>query len=361
VADERTATDSSVLPRAGGHLGIGRLDVLGDLLGPMTGLERLADGRSGLLQGDAMLVERLHLLADDGAQPVGLHKGAIGVRGRGEPAGDLDPLGAEGRDHLAQGGVLAPHLGHILAAQFLQPDQAFGRLDLFVLGHRSFSRGTNEVASLATICETLGGADIDTGQTHRDRSRRGFDWIFQLKFAVIIARSLHDRETRNVPRRGEGRALRPGRRKPWITQPTLSTGIRQLEESLGVQLIFRGHRYGGLTPEGQRALVWARSLVSDARTFREEMRAARHGLSGHIRMAVIPTALTWAATLSARFAEVHPNMRFSILSRTSAEILAMMENLDIDAGLSYLDNEPLGRVVTVPIYRNAMCWSAGRQ
>ena len=139
-----------------------------------------------------------------------------------------------------------------------------------------------------------------------------------------------------------------------ITQPTLSTGIRQLEESLGVKLIFRGHRYGGLTPEGQRALVWARSLVSDARTFREEMRAARHGLSGHIRMAVIPTALTWAATLSARFAEAHPNVRFSILSRTSAEILAMMENLDIDAGLSYLDNEPLGRVVTVPIYRETL-------
>jgi DNA-binding transcriptional LysR family regulator len=136
-----------------------------------------------------------------------------------------------------------------------------------------------------------------------------------------------------------------------ITQPTLSTGIRQLEEMLGVQLIFRGHRYGGLTPEGQRALVWARQLVSDARTFREEMRTARHGLSGHVRLAVIPTALTWAARLSARFAESHPNVRFTILSRTSAEILAMLENLDIDAGLSYLDNEPLGRVVTVPVYR----------
>ncbi len=136
-----------------------------------------------------------------------------------------------------------------------------------------------------------------------------------------------------------------------ITQPTLSTGIRQLEEMLGVQLVFRGHRYGGLTPEGQRALVWARQLVSDARTFREEMRTARHGLSGHVRLAVIPTALTWAAALSARFAEAHPNVRFTILSRTSAEILAMLENLDIDAGLSYLDNEPLGRVVTVPVYR----------
>lgn len=135
-----------------------------------------------------------------------------------------------------------------------------------------------------------------------------------------------------------------------ITQPTLSTGIKQLEEQLGVQLIFRGSRYGGLTPEGARALVWARRLVGDSRTFREEMRVSRHGLSGHLRMAVIPTALTWAARLSARFSDRHPKVRFTILSRTSVEILKMLENLEIDAGLSYLDNEPLGRVTTLPLY-----------
>lgn len=135
-----------------------------------------------------------------------------------------------------------------------------------------------------------------------------------------------------------------------VTQPTLSTGIKNLEEMLGVQLIFRGSRYGGLTPEGQRALVWARQLVGDARTFREEMRVSRHGLSGHLRLAVIPTALTWAARLSARFSERHPNVRFTILSRNSSEILKMLENLEVDAGLSYLDNEPLGRVTTAPLY-----------
>ncbi len=135
-----------------------------------------------------------------------------------------------------------------------------------------------------------------------------------------------------------------------ITQPTLSTGIKQLEEMLGVQLIFRGSRYGGLTPEGQRALAWARQLVGDARTFKEEMRVSRHGLSGDLRLAVIPTALTWAAKLSARFADRHPNVRFTILSRTSAEILTMLDNLEIDAGISYLDNEPLGRVTTAPLY-----------
>ncbi len=136
-----------------------------------------------------------------------------------------------------------------------------------------------------------------------------------------------------------------------VTQPSLSTGIKQLEEQLGVQLIFRGSRYGGLTPEGQSALVWARRIVGDARQLREEMRFKREGLTGRLRLAVIPTALTWAAWLAARFGEKHPNVRFTILSRTSVEILSMLDNLEVDAGISYLDNEPMGRVSTQPLYR----------
>jgi DNA-binding transcriptional LysR family regulator len=135
-----------------------------------------------------------------------------------------------------------------------------------------------------------------------------------------------------------------------ITQPTLSTGIKQLEDQLGVQLIFRGSRYGGLTPEGQTALVWARKIIGDARQLKEEMRFKRHGLAGQLRIAAIPTALTWAAQLAARFTEAHPNVRFTILSRTSSEILTMLDNLDVDAGISYLDNEPLGRMSTEPLY-----------
>ena len=136
-----------------------------------------------------------------------------------------------------------------------------------------------------------------------------------------------------------------------ITQPTLSAGIKQLEGQLGVLLVWRGSRFGGLTPEGQRVLGWARRIVGDARTMRDEMRAVRHGLSGDLRLAVIPTALTVAAQLTVRFAKANPNVRFTILSRTSAEILQMIENLQADAGISYLDNEPLGRVTAIPLYR----------
>ena len=136
-----------------------------------------------------------------------------------------------------------------------------------------------------------------------------------------------------------------------ITQPSLSAGIKQLEDQLGVLLIFRGSRYGGLTPEGQSALIWAKRIVGDTRQLRDEMRATRHGLDGQLRIAVIPTALTWAARLLTAFGETHPNVSFTVLSRTSVEILRMIDDLEADAGISYLDNEPLGKVSTVPLYQ----------
>jgi DNA-binding transcriptional LysR family regulator len=135
-----------------------------------------------------------------------------------------------------------------------------------------------------------------------------------------------------------------------ITQPTLSAAIKQLEDQLGVMLVKRGSRFQGLTPEGEQVLAWARRIVGDARTMREEMRASRHGLSGRIRIAAVPTALAMVARLTTPFREKHPGVTFSVLSRTSIEVLSLLGNFDIDAGITYLDNEPLGRVTSVPLY-----------
>jgi DNA-binding transcriptional LysR family regulator len=138
-----------------------------------------------------------------------------------------------------------------------------------------------------------------------------------------------------------------------VTQPTLSAGIKQLEESMGVLLVSRGSRFHGLTPEGERVLDWARRIVGDTRAMREEIKTLRHGLSGRLRMAAIPTALAMVAALTTPFRERHPNVQFTIWSRTSADVLELLENLEIDAGITYLDNEPLGRVNTVPLYRES--------
>ena len=56
------------------------------------------------------------------------------------------------------------------------------------------------------------------------------------------------------------------------------------------------------------------------------------------------------ADLTGPFTQKHPNVRVSILSRTSVEILTGIEALDLEAGITYLDNEPLGRVAQVPLY-----------
>jgi DNA-binding transcriptional LysR family regulator len=136
-----------------------------------------------------------------------------------------------------------------------------------------------------------------------------------------------------------------------ITQPTLSAAIKQLEDTLGVLLINRSSRFHGLTAEGERVLDWAKRIVSDARAMRQDVRTLKSGLIGHLRIAVIPTALPMVASLTTPFRAKHPNVRFSILSMTSIEILSALDNLEIDAGITYLDNEPLGRVRSVPLYR----------
>ena len=135
-----------------------------------------------------------------------------------------------------------------------------------------------------------------------------------------------------------------------VTQPSLSSAIKLLEEQLGVQLVFRGARFQGLTPEGQRVLEWALRIVGDARTMREEMRALRSGVSGNLRLGVIPTALPMVGRLTVPFLARNPNVRVTILSRTSYEILEDIERLELDAGITYLENEPLGRVTQQPLY-----------
>lgn len=136
-----------------------------------------------------------------------------------------------------------------------------------------------------------------------------------------------------------------------VTQPTLSAGVKQLEEQMGVLLVNRGSRFQGFTPEGQRILEWARRIVGDSRTMRDEMNSLKHGLSGRLRLAAIPTALAMVAALTTPYREKHPNVQFTIYSRTSIEVLDLLDNLEIDAGITYVENEPLGRVSMVPLYR----------
>src|SRR5215468_5637686 len=140
-----------------------------------------------------------------------------------------------------------------------------------------------------------------------------------------------------------------------VTQPTLSAGLKQLEDALGVLLVRRGSRFLGFTNEGERVLEWARRIVADTRALKQDVDQLKRGLSGHLRLAAIPTALPMVAAITTPFHARYPEVRYTVLSRTSEEILELLANLEIDAGLTYLDNEPLGKVSAIPLYREKYC------
>ena len=109
-----------------------------------------------------------------------------------------------------------------------------------------------------------------------------------------------------------------------VTQPTMSTSLKQLEEILGVMLVQRGSRFQGFTPEGERTLDWARRIVGDARAMRQEINSLKDKLSGEIRIAAIPTVLGMVASLTTPFRARHPDVRFRVVSCTSAEVLGLL-------------------------------------
>ncbi len=138
-----------------------------------------------------------------------------------------------------------------------------------------------------------------------------------------------------------------------VSQPTLSGAIAQLESELGVMIVERGRRFQGLTKEGEVVLAHARRILAEADLLHASITELKQGLSGRIRLGVIPTALPMVAHITAPFSERFPDVTITVLSLTSSEIMGRLANFELDVGLSYLDNEPLDRVVSKPIYEES--------
>jgi DNA-binding transcriptional LysR family regulator len=136
-----------------------------------------------------------------------------------------------------------------------------------------------------------------------------------------------------------------------VAQPTLSLGIRSLEEMLNVPLVKRSSRFQGFTPEGERVLIWARRLVGDAHAMRQDILHFNGGADTCLRIAAIPSALPMIAKLTIPFQEQHPGVRFSVIGRPSDVLLNLLHQREADVGVTYLTNEPIGDVSAVPLYR----------
>ena len=136
-----------------------------------------------------------------------------------------------------------------------------------------------------------------------------------------------------------------------VTQPTLSAGIKQLEESLGVLIVERGQRFLGLTGEGERVLAWAQRVLVDYGSLQQELSQMREGLVGQLRIGAIPVTLPIVPLLTGPFAKRHERTDIQVVSLNSISIQRGLDEFSLDVGVTYLDNEPLARVRCLPLYQ----------
>jgi DNA-binding transcriptional LysR family regulator len=135
-----------------------------------------------------------------------------------------------------------------------------------------------------------------------------------------------------------------------ISQPTLSLAVRQLEDELGVAIVERGNRFVGFTHEGEVVLEWSRRILSDAETLKQDLDALRGSLAGRLRLGVVPSAIAAMSTVTTAFARRHPQVVIDQAEMTSIDILRDLATFDLDAAISYVDNEPVGQVTVDPLY-----------
>jgi DNA-binding transcriptional LysR family regulator len=137
----------------------------------------------------------------------------------------------------------------------------------------------------------------------------------------------------------------------YVSQPALSASIAKLERELNVTLINRGHNYQGLTPEGERLVVWAKRILAEQEAFKDEVAAVKSGITGALRLGTEPTASTTLALPVAAFCSAHPLARVQVNTRVSTtELRRQLLNFELDAAIAHFGPEDRARLHVLPLY-----------
>jgi DNA-binding transcriptional LysR family regulator len=138
----------------------------------------------------------------------------------------------------------------------------------------------------------------------------------------------------------------------YVSQPALSASIAKLERELNVTLINRGHNYEGLTPEGERLVVWAKRILAEQVAFKAEVAAVQSGITGTLRLGTEPTASTTLALPVAAFCATHPLARVEVNSRLSTtELHRKLREFELDAAIAHFAPDDQAGLHVVPLYQ----------
>lgn len=120
----------------------------------------------------------------------------------------------------------------------------------------------------------------------------------------------------------------------YISQPTLSTQIKKLEDSLGVQLFERTNKKVLPTELGEAVIASARLILKEVEHIKEMARIAQDPLAGNLRLGAFPTLATYIfPRLVPLIKQALPQVRLILIEEKTEQLLQQLKSGQIDAAL----------------------------
>jgi len=120
----------------------------------------------------------------------------------------------------------------------------------------------------------------------------------------------------------------------FVTQSTLSAGIKELESLIGVMLVERTRRVVRFTPLGIRVADKAQRILRETEDLADMVRASGAPLAGELRMGVIPTIAPFLLpTLLPRLREQWPDLKLYLREETSQAACDALQRGQLDCVL----------------------------
>jgi len=120
----------------------------------------------------------------------------------------------------------------------------------------------------------------------------------------------------------------------FVSQPTLSTQIRKLEDELGLPLVERAPRKVMLTPAGVEAAARARTIVAEVEQMKEAARRSRDPEAGTVRLGIFPTLGPYLLPhVIPNIRERFPQLELLLVEEKSDELLTRLREGRLDAAL----------------------------
>jgi len=123
----------------------------------------------------------------------------------------------------------------------------------------------------------------------------------------------------------------------FVSQPTLSMRLKNLERELGLSLINRSNNFDGFTAEGERVLTWAREIVSVYQGLKLEVESLKHGVNGTLRIGVVPQCSISLPKLLKAVQERYPQLDYRIAVLSADQLLEALNSHTVDAGIGFFE------------------------